>query len=366
VRLKYVKTIDKKTNKIFKYFLKIYFFMYKITTVEEVSFAHSVDKDEKCSRIHGHNWKFYIEVESESLVDGMVINFTTIKNLIRELDHKFIIAQRDVMEYNNHHHVEIEKNSEYIRIYDIYDKESIKILPIEFITAEELAKYIHDEIKKIREDVIVKVKVCETEKNCAEFCSVDYTTKPTKTSTKDEVEPTKKEKMDNNISTGEKEEIKSVITAKSSENDDVKNKKVEIKAQGEIDEEEIEKLIDKEFLENVPTFKIDEKGNIIDDKGNIIVKKDTKNEANISKNNEEDKEININVEIQTNKKIQTNRFYKWFHNHYPDKELDVKMLIKYANSWKKDGRCMFCKRKISSIVSHLKNNEKCLMKLVVT
>jgi len=332
--------------------------MYKITTVEEVSFAHSVDKDERCSRIHGHNWKFYIEVESESLVDGMVINFTTIKNLIKELDHKFIIAQRDVMEYDNHHHIEVEKSSEYIRIYDIYDKESIKILPIEFITAEELAKYIHDEIKKIREDVIVKVKVCETEKNCAEFYSVDYTTKPIKTSTKNEVEPMKKEKMDNNISTGEKEEIKGVITAKSSENDDIKNKKVEIKAQGE-DEEELEKLINKEFLENVPTFKMDEKGNIIDDKGNIIVKKDTKSEANISRENEEDKEININV------KIQTNKFYKWFHNHYPNKELDVEMFLEYINNWKKDGRCMFCKRKISSFTSHLKNNEKCLMKLVV-
>jgi 6-pyruvoyltetrahydropterin/6-carboxytetrahydropterin synthase len=334
--------------------------MYKITTVEEVSFAHSVDKDEKCSRIHGHNWKFYIEVESESLVDGMVINFTTIKNLIRELDHKFIIAQRDVMEYNNHHHIEVEKNSEYIRMFDIYDKESIKILPIEFITAEELAKYIYDEIKKIREDVMVRVRVCETEKNCAEFYNIDYTTKLIKTSTKNEVESIREEKMDNNILISEKEEIKDVITTKNSENDDIKNKKVEIKTQEEIDEEELEKLINKEFLENVPTFKMDEKGNIIDDKGNIIVKKDTKSEANISGNNEEDKEININV------KIQTNRFYKWFHNHYPNKELDVKMFLEYINSWKKDGRCMFCKRKISSVVSHLKNNEKCLMKLVVT
>ena len=333
--------------------------MYKITTVEEVSFAHSVDKDEKCSRIHGHNWKFYIEVESESLIDGMVINFTTIKNLIRELDHKFIISQRNVMEYDNHHHIEVEKNSECIRIYDIYDKESIKILPIEFITAEELAKYIHDEIKKIREDVIVKVRVCETEKNCAEFYNIDYTAKPVKTSTKDEVELDEKEKMNNNILTSKKEEIKGVITTKNSENNNVKNKKTEIKVQKEIDEEEIEKLINKEFLENVPTFKMDEKGNITDDKGNIIVKKDTTNETNISKSNEEDNEVNNNVRIQTNK------FYKWFHNHHPNNELNVEMFIEYTNNWKKDGRCMFCKRKISSVISHLKNNEKCLMQLVV-
>jgi 6-pyruvoyl-tetrahydropterin synthase len=142
--------------------------MYKVKIVEEVSFAHTVNGDPKCSRMHGHNWKFFIEVGTETLVDGMVINFTTIKNIIRELDHKYVVSKRDVQEMDSKIRVGV-KGGDVNRVFDILDKESVVVLDLEYITAELLCKYIYDRIKKIRSDAFVKVTVCETERSCAEY-----------------------------------------------------------------------------------------------------------------------------------------------------------------------------------------------------
>ncbi len=142
--------------------------MYKINLVEEVSFAHTVNGDPKCSRMHGHNWKFFIEVGATTLIDGMVINFTTIKNVIRELDHKYVVSKRDVQEMDSKLRVSVNGDGK-MRVFDIFDSESVIVLDIEYITAELLCKYIYDRIKSIRSDVFVKVMVCETEKSCAVY-----------------------------------------------------------------------------------------------------------------------------------------------------------------------------------------------------
>jgi len=65
--------------------------MYYIKKTIEVSASHKLNLsyESKCQQLHGHNWIITIHCKSRELnQDGMVADFTQIKNLIRDqLDH---------------------------------------------------------------------------------------------------------------------------------------------------------------------------------------------------------------------------------------------------------------------------------------
>lgn len=75
--------------------------MYYIKKKLEISAAHflRLSYESKCTSIHGHNWEFIIECRSKELnSDGMVVDFTHVKQLINErLDHKIL---NDVLDFN--------------------------------------------------------------------------------------------------------------------------------------------------------------------------------------------------------------------------------------------------------------------------
>jgi 6-pyruvoyltetrahydropterin/6-carboxytetrahydropterin synthase len=64
----------------------------KIVTGFKFSGAHklSLPYNSKCCRLHGHCWRVEVEVEGRILEDGMVMDFTEIKKLKSELDHRYI------------------------------------------------------------------------------------------------------------------------------------------------------------------------------------------------------------------------------------------------------------------------------------
>lgn len=67
--------------------------MYTVTKRVEVSGAHKLDLSypSKCSRLHGHNWVITVTAKSETLNDdGMVVDFTKIKQIVGQLDHACI------------------------------------------------------------------------------------------------------------------------------------------------------------------------------------------------------------------------------------------------------------------------------------
>ena len=104
--------------------------MYTITKRMEVSGAHflHLDYESKCSRLHGHNWIITVTCQRETLdANGMVVDFTKIKKVAKQLDHAFI---NDV----------------------------IKVNP----TAENIAKWLHDQIP-----YCTRVSVQESEGNVA-------------------------------------------------------------------------------------------------------------------------------------------------------------------------------------------------------
>ena len=75
--------------------------MYYVKKRLEISAAHRLDLsyESKCSVLHGHNWIITIECRSRELnQDGMVVDFTHIKQLINEvLDHAVL---NDVLPVN--------------------------------------------------------------------------------------------------------------------------------------------------------------------------------------------------------------------------------------------------------------------------
>lgn len=70
--------------------------MYEATVEVSFAAAHNLrDYAGKCARLHGHNFRVQVTAESETLDDvGMVIDFTILKGLVRELleelDHGYL------------------------------------------------------------------------------------------------------------------------------------------------------------------------------------------------------------------------------------------------------------------------------------
>jgi len=62
----------------------------QVHTEVTISAAHHLpDYKGKCSNVHGHSWR--IEVDIDGSVDpntGMLVDFSKIKDIINELDHK--------------------------------------------------------------------------------------------------------------------------------------------------------------------------------------------------------------------------------------------------------------------------------------
>ena len=65
--------------------------MYFIKKTFEISASHQLklSYDSKCTQLHGHNWLVTIYCKARELnADGMVVDFTHLKQLIRDrLDH---------------------------------------------------------------------------------------------------------------------------------------------------------------------------------------------------------------------------------------------------------------------------------------
>jgi 6-pyruvoyltetrahydropterin/6-carboxytetrahydropterin synthase len=106
--------------------------MFVLKIVTDFAAAHSLrDYPGNCSRLHGHNWGVEVKVQSEVLDEtGIAIDFREIKNQTREvanrLDHFYL---NDIKPFD-------------------------EINP----TAENIAKYFFDELKKLINTDTVSVK----------------------------------------------------------------------------------------------------------------------------------------------------------------------------------------------------------------
>lgn len=136
---------------------------YKIRFKQGFSAAHILNMDTKCGRIHGHNYEAYVELISEFLFNGMVADFIPAKDIVKRLDHKFIITKNQVNEIDGDV-VNITANK---KDYAIPYTDVI-ILDIEESTAELIAQDIANEMRIAFPIKSVTVELSETENNTAE------------------------------------------------------------------------------------------------------------------------------------------------------------------------------------------------------
>lgn len=140
------------------------FVMYTVSCESHFDAAHFlVNYPGACKNIHGHRWRVRISVSAPELIDsgaarGMVVDFTEIKKVLRELtgrfDHKLII-ETDSLRSTTKLMLE-EEEAEYIEV---------DFRP----TAECFAKYFYDEIKS-GGIVPSAVRVYESDETFAEYC----------------------------------------------------------------------------------------------------------------------------------------------------------------------------------------------------
>ena len=65
---------------------------YVIVTEAWISSAHQLSNTgSMCDNLHGHNWKVTVVCGTDTLTpNGMVVDFSFVKSLIRELDHQLL------------------------------------------------------------------------------------------------------------------------------------------------------------------------------------------------------------------------------------------------------------------------------------
>ena len=111
-----------------------------------------------CGNLHGHSYRCLVTFSSDCLVDGMVIDFSKIKeivnkNVLEKMDHAFA--------FNTNSNDPFE-----IGLYELCKKHNKKIVEFPFrTTAENMSKYIYEKINGLVNDLLVqctKVELYET------------------------------------------------------------------------------------------------------------------------------------------------------------------------------------------------------------
>ena len=118
----------------------------------------------KCSKLHGHNWKVVIKVEGEpDKESGILIDFTQLKNIVEELDHKILIPQENnLICFVGDYSIAIDNTT-----YRFPEKDCV-LLPYKNITAENLVNYFLKKILNSNSHIKdMEVEVWESETSCA-------------------------------------------------------------------------------------------------------------------------------------------------------------------------------------------------------
>lgn len=113
------------------------------------SSTHLLPEHERCGVLHGHTYAINAKITGDVDKNGFIIDFTKVKSDLRKiannLDHKILIPEKNRFVVINEKEILIDlKNKKYI-----FPKEDCVILPLENITAENLAIYVIDQYLKI-------------------------------------------------------------------------------------------------------------------------------------------------------------------------------------------------------------------------
>lgn len=148
-------------------------------TISSAHYVHTIKS--KCQRLHGHNWKVVVSVDADISENGMVIDFSDIKNVIKKCDHKILIPEKanhiihcpciikhDDKDIKLDNHILIYRTDDEEKYY-ILPQKDVEIIPVSVISVEKLAEYFAKEISFMITNGRVEVNIWETEKNMAKY-----------------------------------------------------------------------------------------------------------------------------------------------------------------------------------------------------
>lgn len=150
--------------------------MWTITKEFTWEAAHTLEGHPKCGRLHGHSYRAIFELQSEPLLNGMVVDYnelSPIKEFIdTTLDHRFMLSREN-------------RSADHMIWWGMLQrgqvpKEWFAEIDVERSTAESLAYYLFhvfcDDYPQL-----VAVTVCETAKTSARFQSGRFKVHNTRT-----------------------------------------------------------------------------------------------------------------------------------------------------------------------------------------
>jgi 6-pyruvoyltetrahydropterin/6-carboxytetrahydropterin synthase len=112
--------------------------------------AHFVTYDGECEPLHGHNYRASVTVEGTLQEDQFVINFVTLKRIMRglvdQLDHLTLLP-----EFNPHFRLTRGASEVIIEVENrryVLPASDVKVLPIPNTTAEKLAEYLAGQLRE--------------------------------------------------------------------------------------------------------------------------------------------------------------------------------------------------------------------------
>jgi 6-pyruvoyltetrahydropterin/6-carboxytetrahydropterin synthase len=114
------------------------------------SAAHFITYGGKCERLHGHNYGVLVEIEGTLNEDKLVLDFTILKHLVREicqkLNHRFLLPM-------DNPHLELGELADAweVRFGEkryVFPRSDVAELPIDNSTSERLAEYICGELRR--------------------------------------------------------------------------------------------------------------------------------------------------------------------------------------------------------------------------
>lgn len=105
--------------------------------------------DGSAERLHGHNYRVYVEVEARLSQHGLVIDFKHIKPLVRELleeldEHWLLPGEHPVLRWNERDDGVVEVR--YLERYYAAPAADVLVLPINNTSAENLSAYLGREL----------------------------------------------------------------------------------------------------------------------------------------------------------------------------------------------------------------------------
>lgn len=126
------------------------------------SASHLLPGHYKCSRMHGHNYVMDIEINSNTIKNGMIVDFVEIKKMVRQMiekyDHRLLLPdpkqpfmEIKYMNYENEQFVHLKYTGleDEIKQYTIPASDAVIMEDVDFVTAENLSEYFKKQIEEI-------------------------------------------------------------------------------------------------------------------------------------------------------------------------------------------------------------------------